>query len=236
MRSYLQHVVLSAAAVAALALTSSISSGGLALAADKPDLTPPVVPPAIQVPPGNTAYILGHATGTQGYICLPLSDGTYAWSKTGAVTGPSNNSRPDAILLTDKMRENITHYLSPNPQETSPNPSENGQPRPTWQSVLDNSTVWGNKLGSINAGTDPSCPNTGAISCLLLQVVGEQAGPRGGTHLSVATYIQRLNTNGGSAPPSPQSGCAECCAVSTDVGNQLLVPYTADYWFYKASQ
>jgi hypothetical protein len=138
--------------------------------------------------------------------------------------------------LTGNNKEIITHFLSPNPQETSPNPSENGQPRPTWQAVRDNSTIWGNKIGSINGGTDPSCPNSSAISCLLLQVVGSQPGPTGGTSLSVATYVQRLNTSGGSAPPSPQSGCAECCAVSTDVGNQLLVPYTADYWFYKAGQ
>jgi Protein of unknown function (DUF3455) len=235
MRTYVQHAVLSAVGVTALILTSSMSLSVPAFAGDKPTLTPPVVPPAIAVPPGNTAYILGHATGTQGYICLPAGD-SFAWSKTGSLSGPSNNSRPDAVLLTDNMRENITHFLSPNPQETSPNPSENGQPHPTWQSVGDASAVWGNKLGSINAGTDPSCPSAGAISCLLLQVVGAQAGPKGGTHLSVATYIQRLNTTGGSAPPSPQTGCAECCAASTDVGNQLLVPYTADYWFYKSSQ
>jgi len=235
MRRYLQQVMLSAVGGTAIAMASLVGLAGCALAADSPDLKPPTVPAAIQVPAGNTAYILGHATGTQGYICLPSTSG-YAWSKTGSVNGPSNNSRPDAILLTNKMKENITHFLSPNPMETSPNPSENGQPRPTWQSVFDNSTIWGNKIGSINAGTDPSCPNTGSISCLLLQVVGSQAGPTGGTHLSVATYVQRLNTNGGSAPTSPQTGCTECCAASTDVGNQLLVPYTADYWFYKASQ
>jgi hypothetical protein len=226
MRSYLAHITRFAAFGIAVA----------GLAAETPDLTPPVVPPAIQVPPGNNAFVLGHATGTQGYICLPTTTGSYAWSKTGSVSGPSNNSRPDAILLSGYNREIITHFLSPNPQETSPNPSENGQPRPTWQAVRDNSTVWGNKIGSIDAGSDPSCPNTGSISCLLLQEVGAQAGPTGGTRLSVTTYIQRLNTSGGSAPPSPQSGCAECCAVSTDVGNQLLVPYTADYWFYKAAQ
>ncbi len=71
---------------------------------------------------------------------------------------------------------------------------------------------------------------------VLLQVVGTQVGNQGGTHMAIATYIQRLNTNGGSAAPSPQSGCIECCAVATDVGNQLLVPYTADYWFYRLAR
>jgi len=235
MRSYLQRAMGSGLSVAALSLITLLGSRSLTLAADKQNLTPPVVPPAIQVPVGNAAYILGHATGTQGYICLP-NGASFGWSKTGSLTGPSNNSRPEAILFTDNMRESITHFLSPNPLETAPNPFENGQPRPTWQSVRDNSTIWGNKLGSIDAGSDASCPNTGSISCLLLQVVGAQRGPKGGNRLSVATYIQRLNTSGGNAPPSPQSGCAECCAVSADVGNQLLVPYTADYWFYKATE
>jgi len=233
MQNCLQH---KARFIAAMTLACSTGLLLPALHGAQPDLKPPVVPAAIQVPAGNTAYILGHATGTQGYICLPTSTGSYAWSKTGSLSGPSNNSRPEAILIGANNKEIITHFLSPNPQETSPNPSENGQPRPTWQSVVDNSMVWGNKLGSITAGTDPSCPNTGAISCLLLQTVGSQAGNTGGTRLSMTTYIQRLNTNGGSAPASPQSGCAECCAVSTDVGNQLLVPYTADYWFYQLEQ
>jgi hypothetical protein len=220
---------------AGLVLTCSAVIPSL-LAENKPALTPPVVPPPIQVPAGNAAYVLGHATGTQGYICLPTSTGSYAWSNTGSVTGPANIPRPEAILYTGRNYEIITHFLSPNPQEASPNPFENGQPRPTWQSVADNSMVWGNKIGSITAGSDPSCPNTGSISCLLLQTVGSQAGTHGGTLLSVTTYVQRLNTSGGSAPSSPQSGCSECCAASTDVGNELLAPYTADYWFYKASQ
>lgn len=226
MRRYLQY----------LTRFAIVGIAGVALAA-QPNLTSPVVPPSIQVPAGNIAFLMGHATGTQGYICLPTSTGSFAWSKTGSPSGPQNGSRPEAILFTNNSKEIITHFLSANPQETSPNPSENGQPRPTWQYVSDNSTVWGNKTGSFTpVSTEPTCPNVGAIPCLLLQTVGAQAGPTGGTHLSVATYIQRLNTNGGSAPTSPQSGCAECCAVSTDVGNQVLVPYTADYWFYKADQ
>lgn len=161
MRSHL-HVV--TRLVGAILATCWIGLLSPALTAAEQILTPPPVPAAIQVPAGNVPYILGHATGTQGYICLPTSTGSYAWSKTGSTVGPSNNSRPDAILINDVLRETITHFLSPNPQEVSPNPFENGQPRPTWQSVFDNSMAWGNKIGSINAGSDPSCPNTGAIS------------------------------------------------------------------------
>jgi hypothetical protein len=45
--------------------------------------------------------------------------------------------------------------------------------------------------------------------------------------MTVTTYIQGLNTTGGTAP-------ATGCALSTDVGGQILVPYTADNYFYKA--
>jgi hypothetical protein len=44
--------------------------------------------------------------------------------------------------------------------------------------------------------------------------------------MSQTTFIQRLNTNGGSAP-------ATGCSASTDVGEQTLVPYTADYYFFR---
>jgi hypothetical protein len=58
-----------------------------------------------------------------------------------------------------------------------------------------------------------------------LQSIGSQNGPTGGTILSKTTFIQRLNTNGGSAP-------ADGCFTSADVGKQVLVPYTADYYFF----
>jgi hypothetical protein len=44
--------------------------------------------------------------------------------------------------------------------------------------------------------------------------------------MSQTTFIQRLNTNGGSAPPTG-------CSVPADVGKQALVPYTADYYFFR---
>jgi hypothetical protein len=67
---------------------------------------------------------------------------------------------------------------------------------------------------------------SGAIPWLLLQVVGGQDGPTGGDTLTASTYIQRVHTAGGIAPAT---GCAE----STDVGKKVLVPYEADYYFYR---
>lgn len=210
----------------AIAVALCLATAGLTYAAHAipAKVTPPPTPPAITPPAGNTAFLLGHATGTQGYVCLPTSTGA-SWTV--------NASRPQATLFTtfgNFSQQILTHFLSPdtNPNQFAPNPLPFGSP--TWQSSFDSSVIWGNKLASITAGTDPSCPTSGAIPCLLLQVIGSQNGPSYPFGiLTNATYVQRLNTTGGSAPSTG-------CAVSTDVGGQVLVPYTADYYFYNPSQ
>jgi hypothetical protein len=189
-------------------------------------VTPPPTPTLITPPAGNTAFLVGHALGTQGYVCLPTAPGasTASWTV--------NNARPEATLFSKFFGQDvqiITHFLSPNekPKDpTMPVPFGNG----TWQSSFDSSRVWAAVLhgNAIQPSPDtPSCPNSGSIACLLLETVGAKDGPTGGTLLSKTTFVQRLNTNGGSAP-------ADGCSVSTDVGKQALVPYTADYFFYKA--
>jgi hypothetical protein len=123
----------------------------------------------------------------------------------------------------------MTHFLSPDssPNEFAPRPLPFGNA--TWQSSLDSSKVWATPVHAIPAGTDASCPNQGAISCLLLQSIGSENGPAEGKLLSGTTFIQRLNTQGGSAP-------AAGCSVAGDVGKQALVPYSADYYFFRADQ
>jgi hypothetical protein len=114
-------------------------------------------------------------------------------------------------LFNERDEQIITHFLSPNPFEPGT------PPRATWQDSEDTSKVWGLAIASAPA------PVTGAIPWLLLKVVGAQDGPTGGDELSETTYIQRLTTAGGVAPSTP-------CTV----GTMALVPYTADYFFYKA--
>jgi hypothetical protein len=162
-------------------------------------ITAPTTPSAITPPAGNSAFLSGHAVGTQGYVCLPTSTGasTASWTV--------NAARPEATLFVnsfDLYVEVVTHFLSPNtnPNESALKPLPFGSP--TWQSSFDNSKVWGRPLASIPAGSDTSCPNTGSIACLLLQSVGSEAGPSGGKFLTHTTFIQRLNTKGGSAPNS----------------------------------
>jgi hypothetical protein len=183
-------------------------------------VTPPPTPTAITPPAGNTAFLKGSAFGTQGYICLPASTGGTSWTV--------NPARPEATLFTDFFGQPfqiITHFLSldanPIPGVT-PNPGGNA----TWQSSLDSSKVWAAAVGHIDAGTDlASCPNTGSIPCLLLQSIGNQKGPTGGRLLAKATFVQRLNTNGGAAP-----------TTACSVGQTQLVPYTADYYFFHADE
>ena len=179
----------------------------LARPARAEDVTPPPVPREIQVPAGNTAFLVGHATGTQNYICLPSGSG-FAFTLF----------TPQATLFDDLDHQIITHYFSPNPEEGD-------KIRATWQHS-DTSTVWAKAIASY---TNPGFDARGDIPWVLLQVVGTQDGPTGGSTLSAGTtFVQRLKTSGGAAPTT---GCSE----SKDVGKQAFMPYRADYFFYKAN-
>ena len=197
---------------AALALGCAL---GTAVHASAQDVTPPA---------GNVQFLATRGVGTQGYVCLPQGTGA-SWTVNGA--------RPEATLFQKFLGQDvqvITHFLSPdtNPNENAPNPIPFGSA--TWQSSFDTSKVWAQKVKGIRAGTDPTiCPNDGAIDCLLLQSIGSLEGPSGGKLLTITTFIQRLNTQGGSAP-------ADGCSVSGDVGKQTLVPYSADYIFFRGSK
>jgi hypothetical protein len=223
------HSIIRGGLLAALTVVASGIASAQDTAQDKKDeitfsqLSSPATPDTITPPEGNSAFLAGHGVGTQGYVCLPSGSGA-SWTV--------NNARPEATLFTNVFGaafQIITHFLSPveNPNDVDPKPPRFGDA--TWQSSLDNSRVWAQKINFIHAGTDASCPNAGAIDCLLLQTIGSEQGPTGGKILSKTTFIQRLNTNGGSAPASG-------CSVSADVGKQTLVPYSADYFFFRADQ
>ncbi|HEX4771487.1 MAG TPA: DUF3455 domain-containing protein [Bryobacteraceae bacterium] len=180
-------------------------------------------PDAITPPQGNSEFLVSHGVGTQGYVCLPSGTGA-SWTV--------NNARPEATLFVNLFGgalQIITHFLSPveNPNDVGPQPPRFGDA--TWQSSFDSSRVWAQKTRAISAASDASCPNTGAIDCLLLQTIGTKQGPTGGTTLTKTTFIQRLNTKGGSAPGTG-------CSTAADVGKQTLVPYSADYHFFHADQ
>lgn len=182
------------AGVAALAFT--VASPQTAYADDS---TPPDVPATLQVPAGNRLFRISHAVGTQNYVCLSTGWASPAYG-------------PQATLFDDENEQILTHFLSPNPDESN-------TPRPAWQDSRDSSTIWANPIPGASYTPDPT-----AIPWLLLTVVGEAEGPTGGDKMTVATYIQRVNTTGGLRPTG---ACTE--------GAKALVPYTADYYFYKST-
>jgi uncharacterized protein DUF3455 len=84
--------------------------------------------------------------------------------------------------------------------------------------------TWESKSGSTIKGVrvpDTGCsPDTSAIAWLLLKRV-ESSGPG---IFSAITYVQRVNTSGGIVPSAPGSVPGEI----------VEVPYTAEYYFYRA--
>jgi len=190
------------ASIAALAVALMIAAPQ---AAPLDEVTPPAVPTNLDVPAGITPFLLGHAYGTQNYVCL-LARGGFGWTFFG----------PQATLFDDFGNQLITHFLSPNPDQ-------NYAPRATWQHSVDTSSAWA--LASASS-SDPTYVASGAIPWLLLRVVGVQNGPALGDTLTATTFIHRVNTTGGIAP-------ATGCAVAADVGKKVFVPYAADYVFYR---
>lgn len=184
----------------------------LALAAEPRDrpVTAPKVPASLTVEPGHQAFLVGHASGTQNYVCLPSPSG-FAWSLFA----------PAATLFDDERNPIATHFFGPNPFEAD-------TIRAAWESSRDASRVWGR---AVQSSADPHFVAPGAIPWLLVKVqdVGAQAGPAGGRGLLDTTFIQRVNTHGGAAPGS---GCGQ----PSDVGSRAFVPYTADYVFYERAR
>jgi hypothetical protein len=167
----------------------------------------PEVPSNLTIPEGNAPYLQTTAYGTQNYICLPNATGV-AWKFIA----------PQATLYPPSAPRLVaTHFLSPNPEEQ-------GLPRPTWQDSQDGSAVWG-KL--VQPSTDPNYVAPGAIPWLKLEKAGVAEGPTGGALLAQTTFILRVNTQGGIAP-------ATGCSAAANIGTLALVPYSTDYFFFRA--
>jgi len=167
-------------------------------------ITPPDVPPGLEVTDGSQPFLVGRGVGTQNYVCAPTD-------KLGHVDWILFT--PEATLFSDDNLQLTTHF-------SSPNPGEGGVVvRVSWQDSRDTSAVWGRAVAQ--ATVDPS-----AIDWLKIQRAGSRVGPTGGNTLAVATFLQRVNTEGGLAP-------SVGCDATPDVGKKAFIPYSADYIFYK---
>ena len=174
-------------------------------------------------PPGNVLFLSARAKGTQNYVCLPAADRSApaSWRLLG----------PQAVLFASTagtgpdLAEHVLAAVPGAAPAPSPGCTEaaagSRQYCPSWRSPTDGSTVWGTKSAGVAAGSDPACPDRGSIACLLLKAVATSGGHRAAGLFSRTTFIQRLETSGGSAPD------AACMA-----GQVALVPYEATYRFY----
>jgi hypothetical protein len=210
-----RNILLTACVVAlAVALVAALPKSARA-----DDIIVPPVPDNVKVT-GGKAYLVGHAIGTQNYVCQPSGAGVAYILFT-----------PQATLFGEDGGKIISHFFSPNPNPDDPNTDPkvvaNGAIRATWE-YRDTSTVWA-ALVPNGASTDAKFVESGAVAWLKLKVVGHQDGPTGGDKLSDTSFVQRLNTHGGVAP---STGCSSL----TDVGNKAFVPYRADYFFYHGGE
>jgi uncharacterized protein DUF3455 len=171
-------------------------------------VTTPPVPGTLDVPEGNEAFLIGHAFGSQDYVCAASGSGVAFVLTT-----------PEAVLFDNPARRVINHFFSPNPVE-------GGTIRATWQSTRNSSVFWGSLVHAATFATDPEFVAKDAIAWLLLSRAGVLEGSGNGDNLAVATFVQRVNTVGGLAP---KNGCNS----PADIGHTAFVPYEADYVFYR---
>lgn len=188
-----------------IALTIVAAAAATPQAAES--IVAPAVPASLEVTGPYKPYLKAHAVGTQNYICAPAATASGVdWLFIG----------PQATLFDDDLQQILTHFQSTNA-------SQGDAIQATWQSSRDASAVWGTRH---SGSTDPLYVAPGAIEWLLLDVGGMRFGPTGGDKLSRTAFIQRVNTAGGVKPPSTQ-----CTAAA--VNTRRLVPYEADYYFYR---
>ena len=172
------------------------------------NVTPPAVPAKLQVEEGNEAFLIGHAFGTQDYVCAASGSGVAFVLMT-----------PEAVLFDNPAHRVINHFFSPNP-------GEGGAIRATWQSTRNSSVFWGKLDKAATFDTDPDFVAKDAIAWLLLSRAGVLEGSGNGDNLAAATFVQRVNTVGGLAPSIG-------CNSPDDITKTAIVPYEADYVFYR---
>jgi hypothetical protein len=188
-------------------LIMSIAFGLPAAPRADDQILPPVVPAGLETPVGTKPFLVGHAIGTQNYICAPAATATGVdWFFIG----------PQATLFDDEGKQIMTHFHSRNPDAV-------GAIQATWQHSRDTSAVWATKF---SGSLDVNFVAPGAIEWLRLDVSGQEFGPTGGDKIERTTHIQRVNTVGGAKPAS-----AECTAAA--INTRRLVSYQADYYFYR---
>jgi Protein of unknown function (DUF3455) len=160
--------------------------------------------PANLVPEGASQFLTAHAKGVQIYKCQSATTNgatTFSWVFQG----------PRATLTGDNGQVVATHFAGPG-----------GPTDPRWLAP-DKSSVAGKVTARFPLAENFDPATAKDIQQLLLAGTPSGTGVFGAT-----TFIQRLNTQGGTQPPT-----AECKAQTADKVKE--VPYQADYVFFKAA-
>ena len=171
----------------------------------------PPVPANLEVPAGHSVFLKGFAVGTQNYICLP-SGPSVAWRFVA----------PQATLF-------LTFRGDPFQQITTPLSEPE---RARWRAASDVAALArherGYASGCCSRRVTRPMSSRRAIPWLLLEG-GRLRGrsPWRPVCSRGRTYVQRLNTCGGVAPGTG-------CSLATNIGRIALVPYSTDYFFYRA--
>ena len=160
--------------VTALAVALAVALSQSAHADPTTIVVPPAPAPGLQADADLKVFLVGHAVGTQNYVCSRAGAGVKYVLFT-----------PEATLFDDDGKQIITHYFSPNPNPKDPNTSAtvvaDGVIRATWQDK-DTSTIWAQLHPNGAATVDES-----AIAWLLLDALVLRLGDGylGGGHLLV---------------------------------------------------
>jgi len=159
--------------------------------------------PAPPTLPGDTQQIALPPGSTAKVFLVGHAKGVQIYTCNG--NGDWGKSVPRADLVDDAKNLIVKHFAGP-----------------TWQATADKSAVRGTRV----AGAPSPAPGP-AIDWLLLSTVqAPDIPPVPGGLLTDTKFIQRVNTKGGTAPPT-----AECKAQTLD--KVVEVPYKADYYFWK---
>jgi len=150
-------------------------------------------------PTSGQVFLVGHAKGVQKYRCTAnTATNTFGWTFV----------EPVADLIDDNGKLIVTHFKGP-----------------TWTAVADGSAVSRDASREVKSVDSPAPDRD--IPWLLVPVApAPGASNDAGDLLTGTTFIQRLETKGGTAPP------AAACKAQT-AGKVKEVPYKADYAFWR---
>ena len=142
--------------VLGLVLATLIAAPQIARAQRSQSIVPPPMPGDLELSPDEfTPFLVGHAIGTQGYVCVAVG-AAYNWVPFG----------PQATLFDVAGRQVMTHFLSPAPFDQVLSP--------TWQHSRDTSAVWGRVL---KMSSDSNYVAPGAIPLTVTSGASARASP-----------------------------------------------------------